>query len=85
MALNFGMNQTQAAAANAAMSGGTTYNGFHIFIMSLTAFLLVSFVLGCLIAGYSHFAENEIALDKFIKLVLLLAVFFIGVGVFLVV
>lgn len=83
--MNFGMNSTQAAAANAAMSNGTTYSSFHIFIVSLAAFLVVSFILSCLITGYSHFAENEIPLEKFIKLVILLAVLFIGFTVFLVV
>lgn len=85
MAISFGMNSTQAAAADAAMSGGTTYTSFHIFIMSLTAFLLVSFILGCLITGFNHFAENEIPLDKFVKLIVFLAVLFIGFAVFLVV
>lgn len=85
MALSFGMNQTQAAAANAAMSGGTTYTSIHIFIVTLIAILLVSFVLGCLMSGYNHFSENEIAIEKFIKLIVMLLVFFVGIGVFLVV
>jgi hypothetical protein len=83
--LDFGMNSQQAAAANAAMSNGTTFDSFHIFISSLIAFTLVSFLLGCLIIGYNHFADNEIALDKFLKLVVSLAVLFILFGIFLVV
>ena len=83
--LNFGMNAQQATAANAAMSNGTTFDGFHIFISSLISFTLVSFLLGCLIIGYNHFADNEIALDKFAKLVILLAGLFILFGIFLVV
>ena len=83
--IDFGMNSQQSAAANEAMSGGTTFDSFHIFISSLIAFTLVSFLLGCLIIGYNHFTENEIAVDKFVKLVVSIAVLFILFGIFLVV
>ncbi len=85
MAISFGMNAVQSAAANAAMSAGTTFTGFHIFISALAAFVIVSFILACLITGYNHFAENDIPIDKFLKLIVFLAVLFVGFAIFLVI
>ena len=82
--IQFGMNSAQASAANAAMSG-STYSGFHVLIVTLIAFMTASFVIAGLISAYNHFAEQDLSLDVFIKAIVMLAVFFIFVGIFLVI
>lgn len=82
--IQFGMNSAEASAANAAMSG-STYSGYHILIVSLIGFMTAAFVLAGLISAYNHFAEQDLSLDHFIKAIVLLAVFFIFVGIFLVI
>ncbi len=83
--IHFGMSSAQIAAANAAMSQGTTYSDFHILIVVLTAVSLMSFALASLYVAYQHFAENDLSVHTFVTFVVALVTFLVMVGIFLVV